>query len=377
MAMPPSHDPPASAFTKKHVFAGIVATLSVIFVLLLLAEGVVRVRQWWLYGSLFQLEDVKVRQDVGGLDIPKPGYETRSIRINSLGFRGPELVVPKPAGTLRLAFLGGSTTFCAEVSSNEAVWAHRVWHDLQQRYPKIRIDYVNAGVTAYTTLHSLGIYKQQVAQLQPDVVFIYHATNDMTYEVYSLAESQGLVSRPKPTSWLGRYSLLWFLVEKNYQIRVIQDNKKHIESLPDDFGHSFAVNLTQLIQEVKQGVDLVAVITWSQQMRQGHTKDVNRRAAASAQFYMPSLAPEQILQGYARYNGVIRRVARETGSVLIADEDRIPGDPVHFNDSVHFTDAGSRVMAERVIDGLLADPRWHEFVRRFAERHPDSVKTAP
>lgn len=374
MAIPPSNDRPASPFTKKHLFAGIAATLSVILVLLLLAEGVVRVRQWWLYGSAFQLEDVKERQDTLGIDTPKPGYETRSIRINSLGFRGPELVVPKPAGTLRLAFLGGSTTFCAEVSSNEAVWAHLVWHDLQQRYPQIRFDYVNAGVTAYTTLHSQTIFRQQVAPLQPDMVFIYHATNDMTYEVHTLAESQGLVSRPQPTSWLGRYSLLWFLVEKNIQIRVIQASKKHIESLPDDFGQSFAANLTQLIQEAKQRVDLVAVITWSQQMRQGHTAEVNRRAAASAQFYMPSLAPETILEGYARYNGIITRVARDTGAVLIADEDRIPGDPVHFNDSVHFTDAGSRAMAQRVVDGLLADPRWHELVKRFSERYPDDLK---
>ena len=31
---------------------------------------------------------------------------------------------------------------------------------------------------------------------------------------------------------------------------------------------------------------------------------------------------------------------------------------VHFNDSLHFTDAGSARMAARVIEKLLADPKF-------------------
>ena len=63
-----------------------------------------------------------------------------------------------------------------------------------------------------------------------------------------------------------------------------------------------------------------------------------------------------LLFGYARYNDVIRDVAREQRALLIDGENEIPGDAAQFVDSVHFTDAGSRLMAERVVKALSDDP---------------------
>ncbi|MBF0421959.1 MAG: SGNH/GDSL hydrolase family protein [Magnetococcales bacterium] len=335
--------------------------------LLLAVEGMVRIRQWWLYGTLFQLEEVKEHKKDLGIEAPKAGYTSRRVQINSLGFRGPELTVPKPKGTLRLAFLGGSTTFCAEVSSNEHVWVHLVWKRLQELNPNVPMDYINAGVTGQTIAGSLVLLQKRIAALQPDVIFINHASNDMTREARMLAEAQGLISKPIANSWLANYSLFWYLVEKNYQIRIIQANKRHLDKFPDDFGQPFENNLTQLVQESQRLAPLTVLITWTQQMRKQHSPEANRRAAASSQFFMPFLTPEGLLEGYARYNAVIARVAQTTGSVLVADENRIPGDAIHFNDAVHFTDAGSQIMAERVSDGLLADPRWQKLLQKHAE----------
>ena len=54
-----------------------------------------------------------------GLRLPMPGFTSPRLTINSLGFRGPELPRKKPPGTYRIAFLGGSTTYCAEVSGDD------------------------------------------------------------------------------------------------------------------------------------------------------------------------------------------------------------------------------------------------------------------
>ncbi len=43
------------------------------------------------------------------------------------------------------------------------------------------------------------------------------------------------------------------------------------------------------------------------------------------------------------------------------ENDNTPTD-IHFNDSVHFTDAGSARMAERVTEKLLANPKFQDFV---------------
>ena len=71
---------------------------------------------------------------------------------------------------------------------------------------------------------------------------------------------------------------------------------------------------------------------------------------------MPFITPRLLIEGYARYNQIVREVAAETGALLIEGENEIPGDPAHFTDAVHFTDAGSKVMAERVSRVLRASP---------------------
>ena len=60
--------------------------------------------------------------------------------------------------------------------------------------------------------------------LQPDIIVIYHATNDMSGELRELAVKQGLLAEGEfqEFSWPGRYSLLWNLVEKNLRIMAAQ-----------------------------------------------------------------------------------------------------------------------------------------------------------
>ena len=94
---------------------------------LCLMEGAVRLYEWKRYGTVTGAGFELVLDPATGLHIPKPGQTVRGIRINSQGFRGPEISRVKPPQTVRLAFLGGSTTFCAEVSSNEATWPSLVW----------------------------------------------------------------------------------------------------------------------------------------------------------------------------------------------------------------------------------------------------------
>jgi lysophospholipase L1-like esterase len=81
---------------------------------------------------------------------------------------------------------------------------------------------------------------------------------------------------------------------------------------------------------------------------------------------MPYMTPELLIKSFARYNEIIREVARATGAVLIEGEMEIPGDDTHFNDTVHFKDAGSRVMAARVAKGLLGSPQFQALLKRPA-----------
>ena len=94
------------------------------------------------YGSFTAFNtSLKIDQQTG-LRVPT---STGPIKMNSLGFRSPELGIQKATGTIRLAFLGASTTFSAEASSNEVACPHLVWVQLQENYSDIEFDFVNAG----------------------------------------------------------------------------------------------------------------------------------------------------------------------------------------------------------------------------------------
>ena len=85
-------------------------------ILAIMAEGAVRLIQYLKHGggnttvtALYETDEKT------GLRVLVPGARHAGVTINRQGFRGPDIPSAKPGGTLRLAFIGASTTFCAEI----------------------------------------------------------------------------------------------------------------------------------------------------------------------------------------------------------------------------------------------------------------------
>jgi lysophospholipase L1-like esterase len=357
----------ASISPAKKALAGIVATFVLGALILALAEGAVRVRAWIKYGSAERLESMYHFDSELGLKYPSPNYRTRTIRINSSGFRGPELADSNEPSRVRIAFLGGSTTFCAEVSGNDHVWAHLVSERLQQAFPEIKFDYVNGGVPGYTLTQSLKNLRHRIAPLKPDAIVIYHASNDMSGETRELAKEKGLYYEyHREKSWLAERSLLWYLAKMNLEIMQVKEqvvtDTGRLKSLPDEFADGFRQELENLIDEARKVASLVVIATWSHQIRKEQTIEQKLEAAASALYYMPFMTPDSLVEGYERYNEAIRQAAGKTGALLVEDENSIPGDSIHFNDSVHFKDPGSVAMANRVSEAILNSDAFRKLI---------------
>ena len=350
-------------FNIKKTFFSLLVLIIVVGITLVTLEGFVRVRQWIKYGSLTTLQEF-VTDEETGLRIPKASSKNGHIGVNSLGFRGPEIPLPKPSGTIRLAFLGGSTTWCAEVSNDEATWPHLVTRNLQGKFPDWNFDYVNGGVPGYSTIESTKNLLGRVQKTNPDLIFIYHATNDLSYDTRKMAMTQGVFSgKPENPSWLAKYSIAWFLIEKNIALwskkqQVILDNSRLLNFEPSELSGDFKRRLKFLIQKSKEVAPLVAIATFSHQYRRTQSPEEQMRAAETSIFYMPYMNPDRLLMAFEEYNKVIREVAKEASIILIEDEESIPGDNIHFNDSVHFKDAGSQQMARRVLDGLWVNTQF-------------------
>ncbi|OLE60560.1 MAG: hypothetical protein AUI36_12235 [Cyanobacteria bacterium 13_1_40CM_2_61_4] len=111
--------------------------------------------------------------------------------------------------------------------------------------------------------------------------------------------------------------------------------------------------MKHLVEASQRVARLVVLVTFSTQLRNDQTAEQQTRAALTSLYYMPYMSINDLVQAYDTYNEVVRQVAQETGSMLIGNENSIPGNASHFVDSVHFTDKGSYVMAQRVAHALL------------------------
>ena len=98
------------------------------------------------------------------------------VRINALGWRGPEVVIPKPPGTVRLLFFGDGTTMNNQTREAE-IWPVRVASELASRlgHP---VESVIAAVAGYQTEQALEIMRDSARRLAPDRVVIGFCWND-------------------------------------------------------------------------------------------------------------------------------------------------------------------------------------------------------
>ena len=358
----------ASAGTRR-LIRGLAIALSLVLGAGMV-EGATRVVQWLRYGSSVSIYSFE-KDPKSGLKIPVPGKRAGSrisIHINSQGFRGPELEVPKPAARIRVAFLGGSTTFSAEASRDESTWPHLVWQALQSAHPRRSFDYVNAGVPGYRMEELLLNLQRRVQFLEPDVIVIYEATNDLSYDTRKLAEAQGIYEhKRRAATGLARWSVAWSLIEKNMEIlanqRAAGGGNHRLTFDPALLSRGFEAKLVELVEFSKRRAPVVAVATFSHKLRRGQSRDQQLQAANTALYYMPYMSIEGLLAGYEEYNRVIREVAKKTQVILIDDQLMIPGDDRHFNDSVHFTDLGNSLMAERVTRYLNSSQSFKDLIR--------------
>lgn len=339
-------------------------SLSAVVGLLLLGEALVRVRQYVRHGTFGRVH-VLVEAE-GGLWLPPAGRVTSGVRINSKSFRGPEIEEPKPPGRIRLAFLGGSTTFCAEATRNEATWPALVTARLAQLHPQLEFDYVNAGIPGYTTETSLKNLVQRVKPLDPDVLVIYHASNDITFDTRLAAQGQGVYDgHADRDSWLSRLSLGWYLIEKNllYKSRAAQVKRTAGRlRLDEELSQHFRERLEELIREGLSVASVVAVPTFSISARREHAPERQFEALRGAFYYMPYMTVDSVLDAFDEYNRAIREVATSTGALLIEAAEQIPADGKHFTDAVHFTNRGCKVMAELVLRALTESEDFQDMI---------------
>jgi len=123
-------------------------------------------------------------------------YSTNA-ETDDYGFRNKESVVePKPQDSLRIITYGGSTTFCYNLS-NEDAWPLQLQKVLREK--RNDSDQVlNGGAIMWSIGHAHARGKKDIPALKPDYVMIYAGINEATNAGY-------LSSQGKPLGELVRF----------------------------------------------------------------------------------------------------------------------------------------------------------------------------
>lgn len=102
-----------------------------------------------------------------------------SVETNSIGLRDREVATPKPASERRVMMLGDSGVFSLGVEYEDSIPA-RLEGILNQSAPEgVHYRTLNMGVPSYNTEQELVQLEEVGLPLEPDVVILYFATNDI------------------------------------------------------------------------------------------------------------------------------------------------------------------------------------------------------
>jgi len=316
----------------------------------------------------------KLRGTADGMPCNVPNVRFEKWRNNNLGFRGPDVAVEKPAAAVRVVCLGASETYgLFETPGKE--WPAQLQELLagDKRYQVI-----NGAVVGLNLANYRGYLEKHLLPLKPDVVLI--CMNPLFYAVREVRRASGAAprvatSKPaaagSPSPSLGdtlrivpklklalKQVLTQYLPDalKWYQVRKLQEEIRELEArrlkggepketVPDAYVEHFASDLDALLAFAKSRGIRVVVMTYPSLISTDNIGDYPETFLDNRRFCI-----EYTLSGmvdiFDKFNGAVRRCALKQRVEVVDLDRRFPKSPLYFGDNVHYTDRGSRLVAE-------------------------------
>ncbi len=331
----------------RNLVMGLVAAGLFLCLLNLLAAG----WEWLQYGTLrrdgrpvgLYVEDARHRLHL------RPGARLHGllhkIDINSMGFRGPEIMVPKPAGTFRVWCVGGSTTFDIFASSNETTWPARLQALLRERAGTGRVEVINAGIPGENLEGSLEDFETFFPSVRPDVLVVYHGPNDIQKGLDAVF---GPPPGPSGPPLLPDIALVRLISRDVAPLSLVQAQDRWVNEDVVDF---LRREFTRLIDAAESRGVSVLLVTHAFRARDDARGDAARKQVGeSAALYL--MTPERVIDGIKALNRLVVELAGERRLALADVRSAVPPDGRYWGDALHFSDAGSELAAREIARSL-------------------------
>lgn len=279
----------------------------------------------------------------------------------------------KPAGTIRVLTLGGSTTRNGRLPFEQR-YPTLLEQYLQERFPDMKIEVLNAGMDWYTTRHSLITYTTMYRKWKPDLVIVMHAINDL-YRSFSPPDRAvgdyksdwshfygASINGAKPPTFEEHILAIQLTptLERWFYSLIFQPADFPLEtyvSLP-----SFRENLETLSRYI--AADGVPVVLMSQPylLKEEMPEEELRVIWFGMRncYYKPNpvqkvfASHDSLTRAMAAYNRTTRSVATETGGYFFDAEPVVPKTLEYFIDDVHYTAKATDLIAKNLAEFIVS-----------------------
>jgi lysophospholipase L1-like esterase len=299
----------------------------------------------------------------------RPGADVWSIRINSMGYRDREVNPVKEPGVSRIVCLGDS---CTAAGEPPYPW---LLNDLLQKKPlwNRRWQAVNMGVFGYSSSQGLRDFRRKAKILKPDLVTAYYGWNDHWWSGLNKPDSlvmatevgPGLSILVRALSYrrVGRLAMSAFRVLPSSATKRDGDCRR----VPAD---EFERNLRALLDEASAVGAAVIFITAPR------SETLNEHLVTRGN--VKSI--EDGIRDHDTYAGIVRKVAGDTGTVLLDLAASYSGKTWFFReDGIHPSQEGSRQIAEdlhRLLATLNVPPAGTDPSHRGSPPGPEPFRQA-
>lgn len=326
-----------------------------VLLLLLLAEGGLRVYSWY-----FRTAYEHYNASTGRLELV-PGLQTkladgRNIRINSKGFIGEEFEDKKPDGVYRIFTLGDSCTFGGDWDMSYAAFLGKTLSASEGKF-----EVINAGIEGYNSEYALGHLKDDILKYSPDLVTIYIGWNDLMKSNPQNMSTSGQVT------WLGRAlsnsyiykglsKVMFSYVRPALSTPQVTGEESEYHVFDSFVPATYEENVSAMVAVLRERNIRVVLMTRPTALTRSMTLDDVRAQNIFFPFFPEAYSVPRLLSLHGAYNNSIRRLAERLQVPLVDldeafnQQDKKP----LFWDTMHPSKPGHELIARMLVGPIRA-----------------------
>ncbi|MBD3217233.1 MAG: hypothetical protein GF310_03075 [candidate division Zixibacteria bacterium] len=269
--------------------------------------------------------------------------------VNSYGFPGDEIEIPKPPNTYRILFLGDSVT-----QLGYPRFVERFFNVLLGN-SSIQIECVTMAVAGYSSYQGKVMAQLYAKKFQPDLAVVFYGWNDH-WQAYGSIDSE--------TEPPGDPGVLWHIYQNSRLLqfffkltRPIAGGEK--SQIIDEVRvpiQEYEANLDEIESRFEgQDVPVVFITAPTSHYRLGVADYLVENQYAGSK--------EEVIILHKAYNEIVREIAAASNAYLLDLEQKVASlknlEKIFLNDGIHFTREGTEVVAniiaEYIYDHVLPD----------------------